>query len=259
MHIRLFSDLHLEFLNFDIEPMPEDSESILVLAGDIHVGHRVVPFLDGCAHMFKHVVYVLGNHEYYKGDLDYTLNDIKVATSMIPNIHVLENKTIEVEGIRIIGATMWSSFDGANPLSMLRAAQGMYDYSIISWHDRLITPNDTLQKHRESVQYISEELYKKYDGPTIVVTHHAPSRQCVHPAYATSGINGSFVSDLDALIERFQPDYWFYGHTHQTIHVDIGKTKIRNNPRGYANAKGVENGSFDLEYRVEVASSKIEE
>lgn len=249
MYIRLFSDLHLEFLNFDIEPMPEDNESILVLAGDIHVGHRVVPFLGGCAQMFKHVVYVLGNHEYYHGSFNYTLNDIRVAVSSIPNIHVLENESIDIEGIRIVGATMWSSLDGGNPLAMMRIGRGMYDYSMISFNDRLITPEDTLQKYKDTVAFIGSTLEQPHAGPTVVVTHHAPSRQCVHPMFYRSNINGGFVSDLDSFIERHQPDYWFYGHTHQSVFVDIDKTKIRNNPRGYTPE---ENENFDPFFRIEV-------
>ena len=61
MKLRILSDLHVEFEDF--EPPPVDAD-VVVLAGDIHVRHHGV---DWARERFPGVpvLYVLGNHEYY--------------------------------------------------------------------------------------------------------------------------------------------------------------------------------------------------
>ena len=62
MKVQYMSDLHLEFADM---PIPDVAGDVLVLAGDIHVGANAIPWIEQCAHVFKDVIYVLGNHEYY--------------------------------------------------------------------------------------------------------------------------------------------------------------------------------------------------
>ena len=69
MKIRIFSDLHLEF--FDFNPA-EVSADVVVLAGDIQNGHYGLgwarkTFPDTA------IVYVIGNHEFYDDDHDALL------------------------------------------------------------------------------------------------------------------------------------------------------------------------------------------
>ena len=61
LRIRLYSDLHLEFADF--EPPAVDCD-VVVLAGDIHVSARGLPWIQ--EHFDVPVIYVLGNHEFYR-------------------------------------------------------------------------------------------------------------------------------------------------------------------------------------------------
>ena len=105
MKIQIISDLHQEFgfmgMNFDMA-------DLIIFAGDIHVGTK------GIEWMLKQVsstpiIYVLGNHEHYKGSYPKTLHKIKNLAEN-SNIHVLENESVDVEGIRFHGATLWTDF-----------------------------------------------------------------------------------------------------------------------------------------------------
>ena len=71
MKIRAVSDLHLSKSAVtrkteEILPvMPEDSESMLIISGDVAAGTSGLPWIINVARRFKDVIYVLGNHEYF--------------------------------------------------------------------------------------------------------------------------------------------------------------------------------------------------
>ena len=76
LKLRIFSDIHLEFGDYNVRPQPSDHETVLVLAGDIGIVHkasqlegRYGPFLERCSQQFRHVVLVMGNHEHTSSKL----------------------------------------------------------------------------------------------------------------------------------------------------------------------------------------------
>jgi predicted phosphodiesterase len=105
MKLQIISDLHQEFGITDFNFSKAD---VIVLAGDVSVGTKGIDWIIKNA-MGKPVIYVLGNHEYYKGSYPKTLNKIKEATKG-SNIHVLENESIEIDGIIFHGATLCKNF-----------------------------------------------------------------------------------------------------------------------------------------------------
>ena len=52
-------------------------------------------------------------------------------------------------------------------------------------------------------------------------------------ATSCSVLSAYFINNLKPLIKKYQPDFWLYGHTHANINLEIGKTKIKSNQRGY--------------------------
>ena len=68
MLFRILSDLHLEFTEntFDVIPSENDKDTCLILAGDIHVGTRATKRIREWSKGFKYIIYIAGNHEYYK-------------------------------------------------------------------------------------------------------------------------------------------------------------------------------------------------
>ena len=73
----------------------------------------------------------------------------------------------------------------------------------------------------------------------MVITHHAPSPRCIRPWYEKSRVNPAFASDLDALIEKYEPALWVHGHMHDPVDEWVGEdTRIIANPHGYSRVEG---------------------
>ena len=106
MNIRLYSDLHIEFEDFIADAKDVD---VVVLAGDIDIGVRGVDWI--IRQQFKcPVICSLGNHEYYKHLYPSLAGKVKeYATGN--NIHVLENGSVDIGGVRFHGATLWTNFE----------------------------------------------------------------------------------------------------------------------------------------------------
>ena len=89
-----------------------------------------------------------------------------------------------------------------------------------------------------------------FPGPTVVVTHHAPSALSNPPQFAGSPISGAFYSNLDELIEDTKPTLWIHGHVHDSCDYVIGETRVVCNPFGY---EGIEtNVDWDPRAMVEL-------
>ena len=73
MKIQIISDLHQEF---GMSELSFDQADVVVLAGDVNLGTKGIEWIKTKI-PDKPVIYVLGNHEYYKGSYPKTLNKIK--------------------------------------------------------------------------------------------------------------------------------------------------------------------------------------
>lgn len=259
MFVRIMSDLHLEFENpFVPPPLPEDKDTVLVLAGDIGVGTGAVDWTREIAKQFRSVIYIAGNHEYYqRNNLDTLPINLRIALSgTYPNVHFLDRDCVIIGDVKFIGATLWTDYREGNPMEMLKAERCMNDFNQIRMTDedgvrRNIHAHRILEQHRKDRRFIEEMLRAPHNGPVVVVTHHAPSYLCVHDDYKHSEINSSYASSLDKLIDKFEPRLWVYGHTHKTTQIKWSdKTEVVNNPFGYHRLEV--NPDFDPTYRIDV-------
>jgi hypothetical protein len=233
------SDLHLEFGGIQIPVLETDPTTLLVLAGDIHVKDKVIPFLKEMATRFPLVAVVMGNHEHYRSSVDLTGNKIKKGLQQegLTNVHLLDNEVLEINGYRIIGGTMWTDLNRGDPISMWTCQQGINDYKYIrhSNYGRKFHPNVCITEHLKFKSFLQEELAKDYDGQYIVVTHHAPHDMSIDPHYANQfHLNGQYRSDLSELIlDNSKIKMWIHGHIHCNSNYDIGQCRVICNPRGY--------------------------
>ena len=226
MKINFISDLHLEFGPLEIEPEAGD---VLVLAGDIDIKGRV-DWINTIASKFNHVIYVLGNHEFYRGTIDSIYK--KTRERLVDNVHLLENESITIAGVTFHGATLWSDFLNGNPMSYLQCDQAINDYRLIRAGDgkHRFKPQIAHSLHNISKVFLQENV-KEGD---VVVTHMAPSLLSIHEKYKNDmNINGSYASDLSELILDTKPELWFHGHVHTSFDYNVGNTRILCNPRGY--------------------------
>lgn len=242
MKFRLFSDIHLEFDPYTIPHNDEDIETTLIIAGDLiplYLVQDVQSFFAKLSPRFKNIVYVCGNHEYYNSNLVFCQGIFKKIAKTFNNVFCLENESVIVDDVAIIGATLWTDFNKGSPMSMLDAQIGMNDFRIIGVSDKdfcKFRPSDAYDIHIKSKNFIFDEIkkHKETGLKTVVVTHHGPSFMSIHNIYASSKINGAYVSDLSNEVLDTEPNVWCHGHTHHSFDYMIGNvTRVVCNPKGY--------------------------
>lgn len=236
MKIQIISDLHLEF---GISDLSFNSADVIVLAGDVNLGVKGIEWIKKTIPN-KPVIYILGNHEYYKGAYPKTLNKI-VETAQNSNISVLENTFVDIEGIRFHGATLWTDFSlFGSPMTYGSFCQTqMSDYKLIRRDPSYskLRSIDTYKIHQISKNWLKESLENSKGMKNIVVTHHAPSLQSVPQQFKNDPVTSAYASDLEDFIEEHQPLYWIHGHIHTPTRYKIKETEIICNPHGYITEK----------------------
>ena len=272
MKLQIVSDLHMEFR----EP-PEIKNAgadALVLAGDICLAYhlhrhpisnlmrnnsengekafRYRQFFDNISQEFDTVYYVMGNHEHYNGRWNDTADWLREALEPWNNIILMDNTWINVGDVRIIGTTLWTSLNNADPLTMMSIKDMMMDYRAITIENsgvyHKLRPLDTFKANHLAVEFIKEGV-RGWDGKVVVLGHHAPSYSSVHPKYASHILmNHAFVNELDDyIIDHPQIALWVHGHVHDCWDYKIGDTRIICNPRGYPGEINGFNPNFIVE------------
>lgn len=89
--------------------------------------------------------------------------------------------------------------------------------------------------HRATRSFIEAELCRTHDGPTVVVTHHAPHPDSLPPSHGE--LAWCYASDLSELIIERGPDLWIHGYVHQATDYRVGRTRVVCNPRGHADER----------------------
>src|SRR4051812_7200706 len=110
MRLWIFSDLHLEMFPLG-RPLDIPDADVCVVAGDI-LNRGIVPSLRWLEdYIAKHmpVVFVAGNHEFYRASL---IESLKAALKFgsEDGVHFLEDQCVEIGGVLFCGATLWTDF-----------------------------------------------------------------------------------------------------------------------------------------------------
>ena len=252
MFMRFMSDLHFEFGSMELPPVQhEDANTVLVLAGDVAIAGtktQYADFIDAAMEQFKHVIWIMGNHEHYGGSINRSIAKIKrnLCITQAMNISVVENEVVSIEDTDFICATLWTDFANHNPLLMMQVSMpgGMNDYRRIRMgrgpgqlaYQYKLSPEYVYQCHDVSRKFIERSIVdsKEAGRKVVVVTHHAPSHQSIHERYRGDPMNSAYASPLDRMVEVLEPDYWIHGHLHDTNDYNIGHCNVLSNPRGYA-------------------------
>ena len=265
MKIKVVSDLHLEFSDVNI-PNDENCD-VLILSGDIMVAEdlhdhpesgygmysnvnldnlgrrqavalRFRDFLKRVSFQFPHVIYIAGNHEFYHGRWDASLDHLREECSKFTNVYFLERDCKVIDDVVFVGGTLWTDMNKEDSLTMFNIRSMMNDYRIIkkdndNWAN--LKPVDTVIRHRKTLDYIKLIVDENKDKKCVVVGHHSPSLLSAHELYKDDTLmNGAYHSSLEEfIIDRPQIKLWTHGHTHYCFDYVIGATRVVCNPRGY--------------------------
>ncbi len=264
MRIQIVSDLHLEFADIFIKN--ENNADVLILSGDIMVaskvhkpeseyGIRFRDFLKRCSFQFPHVVYVMGNHEFYdSGKFFDSVEDMRMACGVHDNVYLLERDCKQIDDVLFVGGTLWTDMNKFDPLTLHVVRDMMNDYRAIR-NDKMgyipLKPADTVERHRMTRDYFKLIAEQNKDKKMVVVGHHSPSYQSCHEMYKSDyHMNGAYHSDLsEIMLDNPQIKLWTHGHTHHPFDYMIGETRVVCNPRGY---DGYENTGWDPMKVVEI-------
>jgi Icc-related predicted phosphoesterase len=236
MKIQILSDIHLEF---GIRKIEFGNADLIILAGDIHLGDSGIKWINENLKNIP-IIYILGNHEYYKNSYPKLLNKIKGLT-VNTNIIILENESTCIDGITFHGATLWTDFElfGDARIAGFECQQKMNDYNLIRRdpsYSRLRSI-DTQAMHKETIYWLKNSLQASKTNKNIVISHHAPSIKSVPSRYQNDLVSAGFASNLENLILETNPDLWIHGHMHDSSDYMIGKTRVICNPKGYPGEK----------------------
>jgi predicted phosphodiesterase len=251
LKLQIVSDLHLSQAGL---ALPATDADVIVLAGDIARPPQAIAWASALG---KPVLYVPGNHEFYGGSLEGTLAQLRALAAGTP-VRVLDDEEVCIGGVRILGSTLWTAFRLPGIADREAAVQAamhfMRDFSRIRLRDgdaTLLHADDCAALFQRKSAWLRERLAQPHDGPTVVISHHAPSLRSIHPRFAGSAVNLCFVSDAEDLLAG--ADLWVHGHTHDSFDYRVGATRVLCNPRGYVRDEQVENAAFDPALVIEVA------
>ena len=153
MKIALASDIHLEFGGITFYNI--EGADVLVLAGDIcvakhfaeagptytkHLAKEYRAFFDHVCKEFPQVVYILGNHEHYHGNVAHTYNILKEHLDY-GNLHILEKETWTHQGHTFIGGTLWTDMNRLDPLTLMHTQGSMNDFREVLNSNRMVVRN----------------------------------------------------------------------------------------------------------------------
>ena len=256
MKIAVCSDLHLEFGPISLEN--KDNADVLILSGDIIVvndlqekdsynirgetdkSNQYHTFFQECCARFPNVIYIMGNHEHYHGDIVTSYTTLKERLGYLSNLHIMEKEFFVLGSVCFAAGTLWTDMNKEDPITIQRIKGYMNDYRIIEdtsevvnfsyyenkdkpvgmtdeewlaipYQDRVVkkfgtrpakfSPEKSVVEHKAMMQFIKDSIDSRPEMPWVVVGHHAPSKMSTKPRYQNDVIvNGAYSSDLSEFI-----------------------------------------------------------
>ncbi|CAM3322519.1 metallophosphoesterase [Halomonas lysinitropha] len=236
MRLRVLSDLHLEHVDRPPD-LPEAKADAVILAGDIHAD---IQGLGWAARRFAGtpILYVPGNHEFYGTCMPALRRELAAEAEGL-GIHLLDNRSLTLDGVRFHGTTLWTDFalyagqpEHDPALIEARALTLMPDFQIIEQPEgAMFTPEESRRLHVEALAWLEAELARPLSGPRVVISHHAPLAECIPLRYRGDMLSPAFASHLPQLMGRM--DLWVHGHVHEPVDLEARGTRVVANPGGY--------------------------
>jgi predicted phosphodiesterase len=261
-------------------PVPLPGADLLVLAGDVGSYQTGSLLQDGDFGLGRFsplqgwptpVVFVPGNHEYDTFDFDAAHDRLR-ATCQRLGIHWLERETWVLNGVRLVGTTLWTDFDALSPQApatskmgsqpgvnllaqqlkarekAFRAANYYLKKTLTTRHGEPWLAEGLRAQALVCQTWLRAALAQPFDGPTVAITHFAPSLRSADPRYGMVPGTAGFCNALDDLLPQAQ--LWLHGHLHAPSDYRVGDCRVVANPLGYARKN--EQAGYDAGLLIEI-------
>lgn len=240
--IDVISDIHLDFWvrmqsnsvkmnkhmdEFILKLLPAEPSNILLIAGDLgHYNKQNLIFLEKLSAIYKHILLVAGNHDYYMISKnivrEFKLNSLLRWNNMqdiskhLSNVHYLNGDIIEFEGVKIGGTSAWYDFSygqvefGASKTKIYNlwnecSNDSNYIYGL---------PRDTMAMFENEKEKI-KTIVKESD---IIMTHVSPDWSKLPSEYMLELTNSFYYFNGKDLLKEdisyLNNKIWLSGHTH---------------------------------------------
>ena len=281
MKIQLLSDLHLEVHPHWL-PTPAPGADVLVLAGDIgsyQAGSLLQDNDFGLARFSPlhgwptPVLFVPGNHEYDTQDFDVAHARLRETAERL-GMTWLEREAVVLKGVRFVGTTLWTDFDalapkpgamaGSGPATAnllaqqlkardkaSRAANYYLRKALVTRHGEPWLAPGLREQALECQAWLATALAEPFDGPTVAVTHFAPSLKSADVRYGLTPGTAGFCNALDELLPLAQ--LWLHGHLHAPSDYVHQGCRVVANPLGYVRKN--EQAAFKPQILIEIGHS----
>jgi predicted phosphodiesterase len=230
----VISDIHINLASYTKEKISRlfPGGENLVLAGDIGDPDDLSLYtaLDLARSKYKRVIYIPGNHEFYiteKGSKKTPASTIawfKRLEDQWDTFKFFYRRTEVYDGVRIIGATGWSTSPRDTDWSKSISEEGRRD--------------------REFLQH-TISLSKE---PVLAITHYPPTPRILQENFRNKITEYDYAQNLEYMF-RYPLHTWIFGHVHQAHDLKMpfsssmlgaGNLRLLCAPYGYENeAKGV--------------------
>lgn len=235
--IQFLSDLHIECLDDDVNPLDfvTPCADILILAGDIGSLYKIeqlLKFLKSLSLHFKAMLYVPGNHEWYKvpNYIPLSTQELQLRLEMlgdsIDNLYILNRSSVLIGDVCIAGCTLWSKPDCQVPPFIVRI------------HD--VKTKEYEQMHYEDLSYLKEIISysSQKNMKLLVVTHHPPTYKVLDSVKRRKKYISLYANNLDYLLSKDKVNTWICGHVHTNFDfVTDGGCRVVGNQKGKAKDK----------------------
>ncbi|MGN7358531.1 metallophosphoesterase family protein [Paenibacillus sp. SAF-054] len=237
----LISDIHLDFWvenssnhlkqdkkldRFITDILPSELSNTLVIAGDLgHYNIQNHKFLVKLKKLYKYIVLVPGNHDYYLITKSlknkYKNNSIKRSIEMklmaeeLTGVYFLDGVQIELDNVIYGGCGMWYDFEyGLQVLNM--DWNQIYD----NWKS---TSNDSLliegkpRLVKDMFQEEKSKLLKVLTSTDVIVTHVSPDWSAIANNYKGDLSNSYYYFDGKEFFNDINGRIWCSGHIHRRM------------------------------------------
>ena len=239
MNFQIASDFHIEKKTTDINinNLIIPSAPYLILAGDIgslYKFDQLKKFLEDVCKMFKDVIYVPGNHEFYTirgipGIPFYKLiKRLENLEESIPNLHILNRSVVRIGKYCFIGSVLWSNCPEDSEFPKYRVC--IHGFNKKKYN----------RFNKTDISFIQNtvKMCKERNYIPIIITHYPPSEKLLNPTFTNNNFKYLYFNNLEYMLNEQDIPMWICGHTHWTFDM-----LSDNGTRLIANQKGIKNDS----------------